>query len=230
MSIKPNPIAIHCLICLCGLALFATCQTEKPKKQPASFYDAILGQIVYDQYYHCLHAFVEDKNLMKIDSAYRKGAVSAATFSRLVEALKKERRNMIQKYPVTFHTDLGLYYKAHAIPAEEKKEPLQILLSKAEFQQTFSGNQTLDALFTPCGLHAADFNIDFLQIDPPPPNWNVTYGSISLSKPLFNTNKTRAVLYCEYHYESPSGKGTFVFVEKREGEWGVYKYLVTWES
>lgn len=230
MSIKPNLIAAHCLIGLCALICLAACQTEKPKKQPAAFYDAVLGQIIYDRYYHCFYLFEEDKNLMKMDSAYRNRAVSEATFFRLVDAVKKKRMNMAPKFAITFHPDLNLYYREHAIPDEEKKDLLMALLSDTVFRQTFPATWKLDSLFTPCGLHAADFHIDFLQIDPPPPNWNPVWGSISLSKPLFNASKTRAVLYCEYHYESPSAEGVFVFVEKQEDGWKVYKYLLIWQS
>ncbi|WP_160143476.1 hypothetical protein [Chryseolinea soli] len=230
MPIKPNPIATHCFIGLCTLTLFATCQTEKIKQQPATFYDAILGQIVYDRYYSCLDTFLRDKNLMKIDSAYWKGSVSVSTFSRLVAALKRERKNMNQKCKITFHPDLGRSYSAHTIPDVAKKELQQILVTDTAFQQTFPGDQALDSLFIPCGLHASDFNIDFLQIEPPPQKRRVLYSSISLSMPVFNSNKTRAVLYCEYHGDSPYGEGVFVFVEKQEGEWKVYKYLVNWQS
>lgn len=235
MPIKPTSIAIHCLAGLCALTLFATCQTDETKKQPTPFYDAVLTQIIFDHYYSGLGSPFEDTPFKRVLDQYDKGKMSDETLRQTLIFLKSERIKVAPKCTITFSPYLGLYDN-HVVPEQSKREMRAALLADPEFMKSFDDTTAVDSLFIPSGLTTKDVNIAFMDVLPQRLHshgidWMLNYGgTLGISKPVFNSDHTRAVLYQEYVYDGKNGKGMFVFVEKKEGEWKVYKYLETWVS
>jgi hypothetical protein len=232
MPIKPNSIATRCFACLCGLTLVASCQTDNAKQQPTAFYDAVLTQIIFDHYYSGLGSAFEDTPFKRVLDQYDQGKMSDETLRQMLLYLKTERIKVAPKCTITFSPYLGLYEK-HIVPEESKREMRATLFVDSEFIKSFHDTTAVDSLFIPSGLTAKDLHIEFMDVLPPQVDrhgrdWYQNYGgTLGISKPVFNSDHSRAILYQEYVYDGKNGKGMFVFVEKQKGEWKVYKYLVT---
>ena len=234
MPAKTQPtIAVR--IAFCMLVLLTACNARKTKNEPTPFYDAVLAQIIFDHYYSGLGSAFEDTPFKRVLDQYDKGKMSDETLRQMLVFLKTERIKVAPKCTITFSPYLGLYYK-HIVPEQSKKEMRAALFADAEFMRSFHDTTAVDSLFVPSGLTAEAITIAFMDVLPPQPHhhgidWLQNYGgTLGLSKPVFNRDHTRAILYQEFVYDGKNGKGMFVFVENHNGEWKVYKYLVTWES
>lgn len=158
---------------ICVLTLFAGCQSEKEKKQPNTFYDAVLTQIIFDQYYSGFGSPFEDTPFKRVLDQYHKGKMSDETLRQMLVFLKTERIKVAPKCTITFSPHLGLYWK-HVVPEESKREMRATLFADPEFIKSFNDTTVVDSLFIPSGLTAKDINIAFMDVLPPQPHnsWN----------------------------------------------------------
>jgi hypothetical protein len=56
------------------------------------------------------------------------------------------------------------------------------------------------------------------------------FGIISCSKPAFNTNKDRAIIYLSFYNDPDSGHGDFLWLKKVDSKWIVYDLVFLWVS
>lgn len=58
----------------------------------------------------------------------------------------------------------------------------------------------------------------------------LAYGIISLSRPAFNKQRDKAMLYIQLNKASTYGKGAFIWLKEEDKSWLAYDLVIIWES
>ena len=56
------------------------------------------------------------------------------------------------------------------------------------------------------------------------------YGIVTVSKPAYNQQKDKAIIYIAFNKAPDSGHGVYMWLKKQNGEWIAYDLLFLWES
>jgi hypothetical protein len=193
----------------------------------------VLDQIITENYFqYCL----DYEGLDSVYNDFLVGRIDSVEYLSIRDSLVLIRKKLPPKCRLDYADEFQLLTANHNLDEE-----IKLSIAKSfddpfvnEFLTNKSAAIVVDTLSQIAQLDAKDLVIDYLEIVPYDKKTNRPYGDglgvISFSKPYFNENASKAILFYEFNCGPKCGVGEVVFLERKIGKWRVVQYRRMWDS
>jgi hypothetical protein len=224
-------LIIYILIVICFLACDSNSRVSKEDR--LTLYNDVLDQIVTENYFqHCL----DYERMDIVHKDFVRGRIDSLTYLLIRDSLEQIRKVRSPKCKLDYAEEFQVLIRGGHLDNDIKRSITENLNGSFanEFLKDVSVSVIADTLSQNASLVASDLAIGYLDIVPYEKKINKPFGDgvgvISFSKPFFNKNISKAILFYEFNCGPKCGAGEILFLERKLDKWKVVQYKRIWDS